>query len=476
MSTLLDELLIRISTDTSNADKNLDRTNKKTDKLGSSFASLAARAAGALTAILSVSTAINSAISRAADIEALDRTAKALGLGITELDAFGKAAERMGGDVQGARDSLTDMAESIGEGLQDVESQRAKTFAALGISLRGVNGQAKDAITGILELAGAVEKMSKEEAIFRIKELGITDNRTVEMVLKGRKELELMLKVQKEGNAVTKEQAERAKAFNESMIKLRMTLTAGANTFFDSIIPALKVAVDWLDKMANWVGDNEHLVTGFFGAIAAVITTLYLPTMISAAIATIAATWPILAIIALVTAAAAAFALLYDDVMNFIEGNDSFIGQIFDKYPMVKSIIFSIIDAFKFMGSELLGVFRTILDGWNGIFEIIMSGIDSLVSGFKSVGGIFGFSLWDNDSVSAAQAHMSNAAASPFNSLTSSAITNMGNSASETNVPIGNISIYTQSTDGSGIGRDIGRSLTDQLRDLDAQTATGVAR
>ncbi len=110
-------------------------------------------------------------------VEQIRNTSEALGVAIEDVDAFGKAIERMGGDAQGARDSLTDMAESIGEALQDVESGRAKTFKALGISLKDVDGQAKNAVQGMVELAGAVVGLGREQAVFQIKELGITDER-----------------------------------------------------------------------------------------------------------------------------------------------------------------------------------------------------------------------------------------------------------------------------------------------------------
>ena len=499
MATLLDELLIKIKADTAGAERGLERTEQKSEKLSTSFAGLAARALGAFASIAAAGQAISGAIGRAADIEALDRTAQALGVGVTELDAFGKAAERMGGDAQGARDSLTDMAESIGEALQDVESGRAKTFAALGISLRGVNGQAKDAITGMMDLADAVQGLSREEAIFRIKELGITDNRTVEMVLKGRTELERMIRVQKENGAVTREQAERARGLNEAMNAFRMGVTSGANSLFDWLIPAIKTSVEWLTKIVNWANQNKTVVAGFFAAIAAVVAAVYLPAMISAAAATLAATWPILAIIAAVVAAAAAFALLYDDVMNFVQGNDSFIGQVFEKYPIIKDIVFAVVDAFKFMmdfsgklfdymvaGTSsmiegfvafkdgVVAVFEFIGKAWKVQMDFILKGVQMVKDGLRSVADFFGFG--GDEGVDAAGAQLSAAQQSPLNGTTSAAISNAASGSSETNVPIGQITINTQATDAAGISRDLNSELQGQLRDLDAQTATGVAR
>ena len=365
---LLEELLIRIGVDASGVDRGIDQSTKKTEGLteslvdaekqsnatSASFAGFAAKALGALTAALSVGNAISGAVARAEMVGELARTSEALGIAIEDLDAFGKAAERAGGDAQGARDSLTDMAEALGEALSDKESGRAKAFQALGIAITDTNGKAKDGLTGILDLASAVEGLDKSAAIFKIKELGITDNRTVEMILKGRKELERMLAVQKAQGVVTKEAAERAKVFNDNLAALRGATSNATNSFLDSLIPALTKVIGWLTKVVEWANEHKDAVIGFFIAVGAIITAVYLPAMIAAAAATLAATWPLLLIIATIGLVAAAFALVYDDIMNFVDGNESFIGQIFEKYPMVEKVVMALIDVFKAFWDTLM--------------------------------------------------------------------------------------------------------------------------
>lgn len=394
----------------------LKKVDKQADGAGSSFAGMASKALGALAAVASVGSVISGTISKAADVAAIGQTADALGVAVEELDAFGRAAQAMGGDAQGARDSVTDMAESIGEALQDVESGRAKTFDALGVSLRGVDGQAVDAVEGILRLSDAVQGMIKEEAVFRIKELGITDNRTVEMVLKGRKELEKMLQVQKDSGVITKEQAKQAQEFTLSMNRLRGSLDTAGTGFMTLLIPALEKGVEWLTKIVDWANENKTVITGFFIAIAGIVAAVYLPAMISAGIATLAATWPILAIGAAIAVAAAAFALIYDDIMNFIEGNDSMIGQLVSQYPIIGDVIdtvvaafkqlmewggiafdflksgaSSLLDVYKSFGKGIVAVFEFIGAMWKAQFDFIMAGIDAVVSGLASAASFFGF-------------------------------------------------------------------------------------
>ena len=540
---LLDTLLLVFKADTSQADAGLDSARKKSDELidslrntdavaaktGASLKAMAAGALGGLAAAFSLGAVISGAFARADNIRAIEQTSNAIGASIENVDAFGKAAEDMGGDAQGARDSLTDMAEKMGEAMSDVESGAAKAFKSLGISLKSADGGTKDAITGMLDLAGAVEGLDRSAAVFKIKELGITDNRTVEMILKGRQELERMLRVQKEQGVVSKEAAENARKLTEATGSLKNSMSNAGNSFLDSIIPALTKVIEWLGKGVSWMQDNKDFVIGFFGSIAAVVTALYLPAMASAAIATLAATWPLLLIGAAIAAAAAAFALIYDDIMNFVDGNESFIGQVFEKYPMVEKIVMTLIDAFRQMwqilitGAQQVGdfvtagfqqviagikaavdylseaygaitgfvdsslaSFQSLSDGISAIFAFIVetvkgslsfvtAGIDKIKSGVSGVAGFFGFGDSSSAMQSASQ-QIGAASSAPSNGVSSSAISNMANSSSETNVQVGQVVVQTQATDAQGISRDVGSELQSQLKNLEHESATGVAR
>ena len=492
MSQLLDTWLTIFQADTSSLQQGVKKSEMRADdlikklkdtdavaaKTGDSFASYAKNALGALTAAMGVSSIISGTISKAADIAAIAQTSDALGEAVENVDAFGRAAVALGGDAQGARDSLTDMAESIGEALQDVESGRAKTFGALGVSLKGVNGGAVTAVEGILRVADAVEGLSKQEAVFRIKELGITDNRSVEMVLKGRKELERLLAVQKAQGVITKESAEQAKKFNETLGGLRGAVDTAGTGFMVALIPALTQVVEWLTILVNWAGENSDVIVGFFGAVAAIVTAVYLPAMISAAAATLAATWPIIAIIAIIAALAAAFALAYDDVMNFIDGNDSLIGQMFEKFPLLKDLVFGVIDAFRFLGEVVSGVWSMMVTGFKQVLDFITLGIRQIASGVASVASFFGIGGGDvGADVAAGQQALAQAGASPLNATTSAAISNtVASTNRETNLNIERLEVSTQATDAQGVASGVGGALGNELAQLEAESATGVDR
>lgn len=352
----------RLNDELKKADQNAD---KATTSIGSALKAMAGLAAGFFAAGAAGATFSQTV----EELNTIGRTADSLGLAAEDVDAFSRSMVAMGGDAQGARDSMVDMAESIGEAVQDVESGRAKVYATLGISLKDVNGQAITATEGMLRLSDAVSGMSREQAIFRIKELGITDNRTVELILKGRQEMERMLAVQKEQSGVTKESVENARRYQEAMSRLNNAQDSITTQMVSALVPALTTVIEWVAKGVEWMRANSQTVTAFFGAIAAVVAAVYLPAMVSAAAATLAATWPLILIGAVVTAAAAAFALLYDDIQNFLSGNDSLIGQISEKYPIVGETVKAVADGISAAWESVSGFISEVWDALQPLGE-----------------------------------------------------------------------------------------------------------
>ncbi|MGG5150461.1 phage tail tape measure protein [Alcaligenes aquatilis] len=536
---LLDALTYIIDADNSKLNKEIDKSEKKTDEFGRSMLTAEGRAGlmeqkikgaftrigAAILATVAASKALEALNNHVQTVEQIRNTSDALGVAIEDVDAFGKAIERMGGDAQGARDSLTDMAESIGEALQDVESGRAKTFKALGISLKDVNGNAKNAVQGMVELAGAVEGMGREQAVFRIKELGITDNRSVELLLKGRQEVERMLRVQKEQGVVTKESAERVRVYSEALAKLKQSAGVATSGIVDWILPAITRFIQMLDSVVSWMNRHDTFVKGFFIGLTTILTAMFLPAVVSATAAVWALIAPFLAVAAPIAAVVALFALLYDDVMNFLDGNDSLIGQISEKYPIVgetvKAMAQAVKDAFQWIvdalamsweaikgfPSKALGAFSAMGAGISRIFDAIVrvvknawdyvsSVFDRVSSVIQRIGTWLGFGSGDDiqvtasnvnkgindaearaaENMQAAQTQLNQAAANPMNSVTSNAISNTRNTHNEMNVQVGQVNVQTQATDAQGISQSIGGELSDQLKNLQSDSASGVAR
>src|SRR5699024_9205094 len=133
--------------------------------------------------------------------------------------------------------------------------------------------------------------------------------------------------------------------------------------------PALNTTAEAFSDLVNWVQDNSTLVTGFFIATAGIVAAYYVPAMVSAAVATLAATWPFILIGAILVALAAAFALAYDDVMNYLAGNKSMIGYLSEKYPWLGKIIKGFVDGVSVVFHALMGLIDLLTGNFDGFFE-----------------------------------------------------------------------------------------------------------
>ncbi|WP_109372843.1 hypothetical protein [Proteus genomosp. 6] len=378
------------------ADEVADNYGKAT----SSLAGFLGRMAGMVGIGLTVGGIASFIQTTAEEVNTLSQSAEALELPVEDVDAFGKVITSMGGDAQGARDSLMDMSESIGEALQDTSSGKADVFKSLNISLKDMKGESIGAMEGIYRLSDAVQGMSKEEAIFRIKEVGITDNKIVESILKGRKELEALTKKQKENGVVTKELALQSQKYKEVTGGLKTVFSSVMMSIMNSALPALTKVLSWVQTFVKFCQENKNIVVGFFTAVATILMGKYIHAMKLASISTWTTLFPIIAIIAVIALLAAAFAIVYDDIMNFIDGNDSMIGRILEKYPRLKIVILALWETFKKLFEYLKVIVGVVADivvaGWNlmasglkAYVKFLINCISVIAGWGKSFAGVF---------------------------------------------------------------------------------------
>ncbi|SFN98173.1 hypothetical protein [Xenorhabdus japonica] len=515
----------------------LTETEGKYKAAGESVAGFATKALGAVGVVMSIGSIFADAVSRSQEIEALDKLSQRIGIATADMDAFSGAMAELGGSREAAQADLTAMAKTFGNTTASMEK--------------------------ILSTADKVKGMKFDKAKVTLEGMGVSDEKTVELMMKGRKELERVMGIQKEYSGITKESIEKSIKFNAAMNKFNQSSGLLKNSFLEMVIPVLAKGMTWLSQFIDFCKDNKNLIIGFFLAIGIAVAAYYVPPMLAAAAATLAATWPILAIIAIIALLAAAFALVYDDIMNFIDGNDSMIGRILDKYPMLKKVVMMlweawqtlfgylktavkfvadiVIAAFNYMdqkitefinwllgsvasltewGSQFSGVFESVSDTVVGAFKWmweqvqkvigwISNGLDAVSKGLSTVKGWFGFGedkkvevversineageitakppKPDNTKADDKQAlkadidklNQSLTAASnhPLNPVTSQAISNQSHQTHEVNTQIGEINIKTEATDAQGIAKDMKGELSNQLKDLSQQTATGVAK
>ncbi|STZ15558.1 Uncharacterised protein [Morganella morganii] len=352
----------------------LDKTNGKYRSAGESVAGFAKKALTAVGLFMSASALVGESVARAAEIESLDKFGKKINVATADVDAFAGSVAELGGTREAAQADMEAMAKSFG-------------FAG-------------NSMEKILRTADKVQGMKFDKAKATLGALGVSDDKTVELMMKGRKELERMMGVQKEYSGINRESIEQSIKFNKSMQSFKQSSGLLKNSFLEMVIPILATGLEWVSKFVGFCKENKTLITGFFIAVGIALATYYVPPMLAAAAATLAATWPIIAIIAVIALLASAFALVYDDIMNFIDGNDSMIGRILDKYPGLKAVILALWDVFKklfnfiidvavIVGKAAADAFNLIIDAGKSLWNWLLGFIKSLGNWGKSFQGVF---------------------------------------------------------------------------------------
>ncbi|EOH3235798.1 hypothetical protein ACL1JW_001704 [Morganella morganii] len=306
---------------------------------------------------------ISDATARAAEIESIDKLGREINITTQDVDAFSGSVAALGGTRSAAQADLSAMAKAFG-------------FAG-------------DSMEKVLQTADKVQGMSFSEAKKTLGGLGVEDNGTVEMLMKGREELSRMMETQKDYGGITRESIEQSISFNNAMLSLEQSAGLLKNSLMGMLIPALAQGLDWLEKIVVFAKENKNFVTGFFIAVAAIVTGKYVHAMKLAQISTWTAMLPVMAVVAGILLLAAVFALVYDDIMNFIDGNDSMIGRILDSYPGLKAVILTVWEAFVVLFDFIMSVIGVVADivvaAYNTMNTALNEFIDWLTASIQGV-------------------------------------------------------------------------------------------
>lgn len=350
---ILDTFYILFKTDAEDAAEDIEKVDAASDKaekglksvdaaakgVGQSFIAMAKQLVAPLIALASVGSLVNIAMDRAAAVRELDAFSAKLNSSVSDVDAFQRSIKGLGGETAGAVDSLVKLGEKVNEAFSDKESGARKDFEAWGLAFKNTKGEALGATDAMLELAKNLEGVSNAEALARIKKLGIEDATTIEALMLGRRTLEAHIAAQKEMGVVTEENAAAVRDYYSALGEAQNLLTSIGNQILTTFLPIATRGIEIFGDLVRWILENQTLVEGFFIGISAVVAAKYLPVMLRAAWATAMALGPYLAMGAAVLALAAAFALAYEDVTAFLNGQPSLIGALAEKYEWLGKVI-----------------------------------------------------------------------------------------------------------------------------------------
>lgn len=515
---------------TDNLNQSLKQTDKVSGKVGNEFVRMLHAANGLIAGALSVGAIVSATLAAADYSDQLGELSEALGISTEDLDVYGRAVKLSGGTTESFQGTVKSMTAALADFATKGTSRAAPFFEELGIKMVDANGKARSFMDILPELADSFEGLSKAESFGIGQKLGLDDG-TIMLLQRGRREIDILVKKQKELGAVTKEDAEIAGKFNDQWDITTMAFKSLFVQVGSSVLPAMTAVLKIMEKVGTFFRKNSDFITGLLIALGAAITFFVVPPLLTAAASAIALAAPFILIGVIVASLVGLFALLYDDVMNFVDGNDSLIGQIVNKYPLLAEVVKALAGVFMwfwdiaaallqflvelFIAPEqawqnlvdnvangllrLESLFPSLFDTigqlgdvftkvsdivsgtWSEMINIVseaiafvMGGIDKVANAFGKVKALLGFG--GNVSVTGlqqGQQQLAAASSSSITSQTSNAI-NSSNQSRSTSVQVGTVNVQTQATDADGISKSIGNSMGEQMRQATANFDDGI--
>lgn len=342
--------------------------------------------------------------------------------------AFGKVATENGSSLDAVKSSIESLNRVMGEAALGV-GRGAMTFEKLGLSSKGADGKMKTFDTMLGEISNKMVGLSRQEQIAMSAKLGI-DPTLVKVIGQGAANLG---KLREEAEAYipfTEEQYKLAEQVDRLYVKAKgsvgiftkmigasllplakevletylnwfkasrkatssavthgiMILVGALGTLWDwtmRVVTATKSLYDWLSELPG----AGYAVVAVLAAIAAMKTYEMFSKLIGAVQA---ARYAFLALGSSISIPAIligglilAIGLLIDDFVNFKEGNDSLIGSMAEKFP----IILTIIDQLTAGVTEFFGF-------WTGIWTQLKEPIGDLAASIFSLAEVVLSTLW----------------------------------------------------------------------------------
>ena len=405
---LLQRFAIQFETNANKAAKDIKNIDKTTQDLGKtahktddSFSELIGTLKGTAAAWLSFEVLKSGVIDTSADIEELGRFAARAGEHVELMSALSQINIDKGGNIGDLSEDIKRLNDQANDFSMTGGGEGADVFERFGISVKDSEGKLKLGSNLLLELSDHFAKLDKQESSGLGEMMGFSEG-TITMLQQGRHALELMIDRKKQMGVVDDKQVKAAKDFNDQWRHTKQVFSNAFRSGITSILPFITKLLNGLNSIADFMRDNKVFVMSFFGAIAGIITVMYLPAILSAAAATWALVAPFLAVGAAVAAVAAIFALAVDDVYSFLEGNESVTGKLVaywkDSTNKIKAYISkafsdakqSVSDAMDNVEQSVSNTFDNVKSSVVEAMDDVKKGItDGFQRGIDSVYGMF---------------------------------------------------------------------------------------
>jgi hypothetical protein len=365
--------------------KNLEGEFKKLgsegDRVSESFRKVANSVIGMFAGYASFRATLRGVNDALSAVREIGKASRELNVDATALDAWGHALQRTGGDARSFASTLSSLAQHFGTTNE--------------IALRSLP-----------RLADSFARLNPRQAQQFGKSLGL-DLPTILLLQQGRREVEALVAQQEKLGLVTKEQTEITRKYDNALYDVGRAYQSFYRELALPLLPGITTALEYVIEHKDAVADSFRAMSVGLAALSFWVLKI---------------SGPIGKVAAGLTAIAATYGLVKEDIKYFKEGKDSLIGQTLGFTP---GTIKSQAQAGKNIAAQGAGNF--------------LLSIPSQV--FGQIGQIFGVG---------------------------------GGGSNKTEVNINNVNINTQATDADGIMAAARGGLQQALSQLTSHVDNGV--
>ena len=366
MANVIDTLIVKLGLDNSDFQEKIKDAEKNTKNLEKTTDDLTDSLRGAATAgtflgnvlfkamdftVQTVSRAINSYEGL---IENLRQVSRTTNQSIEDFQRWSYAIEYSGGNVAAFQSTFESLSKQIRQAPFTHNSTFLRGLSELGVSVHNANGQIKSMSDLLLGLSGRLGGMSEGKAFLIGQRLGLDDD-TIRLLREGKDAVQAYLDKTKEDGIIQKQNLEIYERLRKARVEFSKSWSELSIKIGNVILPIITKLVEGLTSVAEWISENsgfiQHtlellgwLASGIAGvtlAIGLLVNSLKLLKM---------GLWGL---------GIGAIVLLWDDFMTYLEGGDSVIGRVINKFN----------EWGKSIKENLRPVLEWLKDFWDGFVE-----------------------------------------------------------------------------------------------------------
>lgn len=315
----------------------IDKTDMSAEKLAENFVKMAKNAGAALAAVFSLGALKTLVNDTAAHTTAIALQARALGMSTESLSSYQAAIISMGGTAEQATATIGKLRDGFIEvarfGTMGV-SPLTMAFQSLGASAQTMHEAIKDPTIALSAIADRFAQLGHTQQLFLGQKMGL-DQGTIALLAQGRQRFDEIIAKQKELHAVTEEQARASMKYTIAQKELGLTYEGIKRQIAQELLPAFTWITSGLDRIITYFNEHKAVAIATFTAIGIVIGAVLLPPLVSATAAMWALIAPVLLAAAPFIALGAAIGLVVDDIEKFMHGQNSMIGEIVTRWPVI---------------------------------------------------------------------------------------------------------------------------------------------